>query len=80
MTTAAAMLAGLPMMFGHGTGSELRRPLGYSMVGGLALSQILTLYTTPVVYLYLARLQAWMQGKKVVRPAPAEELPVVAAE
>jgi hydrophobic/amphiphilic exporter-1 (mainly G- bacteria), HAE1 family len=74
------MLAGLPMMFGHGTGSELRRPLGYSMVGGLALSQILTLYTTPVVYLYLARLQAWMQGKKVVRSAPAEELPDVAAE
>jgi multidrug efflux pump subunit AcrB len=80
MTTAAAMLAGLPMMFGHGTGSELRRPLGYSMVGGLALSQVLTLYTTPVVYLYLARLQAWIRGKKVVHSAPAEERPVVAAE
>jgi hydrophobe/amphiphile efflux-1 (HAE1) family protein len=80
MTTAAAMLAGLPMMFGHGTGSELRKPLGYSMVGGLALSQILTLYTTPVVYLYLARLQAWMQGKAVPKAALVEDIEAVAAE
>src|SRR5260370_33159747 len=57
MTTAAAMLAGLPLMLGTGTGSELRQPLGYAMVGGLALSQVRTLYTTPVVYLYLDRLQ-----------------------
>ena len=57
------------MMFGDGTGSEMRKPLGYSMVGGLALSQILTLYTTPVVYLYLARLQVWMRGKS--EPADA---------
>ena len=64
MTTAAALLAGVPMMFGHGTGSEMRRPLGYSMVGGLALSQVLTLYTTPVVYLYLSRLQARLQRRK----------------
>jgi multidrug efflux pump subunit AcrB len=64
MTTAAALLAGVPMMFGHGTGSEMRQPLGYSMVGGLALSQVLTLYTTPVVYLYLSRLQARLQRRK----------------
>jgi multidrug efflux pump subunit AcrB len=80
MTTAAAMLAGVPMMFGHGTGSELRRPLGFSMVGGLALSQVLTLYTTPVVYLYLARLQTWIQGRKLDRSKPAAEPQAAAAE
>jgi HAE1 family hydrophobic/amphiphilic exporter-1 len=80
MTTAAAMLAGVPMMFGHGTGSELRKPLGYSMVGGLALSQVLTLYTTPVVYLYLARLQAWIQGKRAVGAPEAEVIAAIAAE
>jgi hydrophobe/amphiphile efflux-1 (HAE1) family protein len=64
MTTAAAMLAGIPLMLGHGTGSELRQPLGYTMVGGLALSQLLTLYTTPVVYLYLDRLQTFLFGKR----------------
>jgi multidrug efflux pump subunit AcrB len=57
MTTMCALFGGLPLAFAHGTGSELRRPLGISIVGGLMLSQILTLYTTPVVYLYMDRLQ-----------------------
>jgi len=62
MTTMAALLAGVPLMLGHGTGSELRQPLGYSMVGGLILSQALTLYTTPVVFLYLDRVNTWLKG------------------
>ncbi len=55
MTTMAALLGGLPLALGTGTGSELRRPLGISIVGGLIISQMLTLFTTPVVYLYLDR-------------------------
>ena len=69
MTTMAALLAGIPLMLGSGTGSELRQPLGYAMVGGLIVSQALTLYTTPVVFLYLDRLNAWFTG--AARPKPA---------
>jgi multidrug efflux pump len=60
MTTAAALLGAVPLAFGRGTGSELRRPLGVAIVGGLMVSQVLTIYTTPVVYLYLDRLQTWI--------------------
>jgi HAE1 family hydrophobic/amphiphilic exporter-1 len=77
MTTMAALLGGVPMMLGSGVGSELRQPLGYTIVGGLALSQILTLYTTPVVYIYLDRLQSWMfrrRGKQSA-PGPIEPVP-----
>jgi len=59
MTTMAALLGGLPLALGMGTGAELRRPLGITIVGGLIFSQLLTLYTTPVVYLYLDRFQIW---------------------
>jgi HAE1 family hydrophobic/amphiphilic exporter-1 len=63
MTTTAALLGGVPLMLGTGTGSEIRQPLGYTIVGGLLLSQLLTLYTTPVVYLYLDRLSARLKAR-----------------
>ena len=69
MTTMCALLSGLPLMLGHGSGSELRRPLGYAMVGGLILSQMLTLFTTPVVYLYLDRTHYWYEKRKKDRQA-----------
>jgi multidrug efflux pump len=63
MTTAAAILSALPLMLGQGNGAELRQPLGLSIVGGLLVSQVLTLYTTPVVYLYLDRLRLWVKRR-----------------
>jgi multidrug efflux pump len=67
MTTLAAILSGVPLAFGTGLGSELRRPLGVAMVGGLIVSQLLTLYTTPVIYLFFDGLAA--RGRRYLRPA-----------
>jgi multidrug efflux pump len=64
MTTMAALFGALPIALGNGTGSELRRPLGISIVGGLIVSQLLTLYTTPVLYLAFDRIRLWMKGLK----------------
>jgi multidrug efflux pump subunit AcrB len=74
MTTMAALLGGLPLMLGTGTGSEIRRPLGFAIVGGLVVSQFLTLYTTPVVYLYLDRLHHWLSGARARAPSRAQAL------
>jgi multidrug efflux pump subunit AcrB len=80
MTTMAALFGALPLILSNGTGSELRRPLGITIVGGLIMSQALTLYTTPVVYLYMERLSQWMKRKRRdkktlaetrINPAPA---------
>jgi multidrug efflux pump len=73
MTTMAALFGALPLAFGHGTGSELRRPLGLSIVGGLIVSQLLTLYTTPVVYLFMDRMRLWLLGKEHDTFNPATE-------
>ena len=74
MTTMAAMFAAVPLALGWGDGAELRRPLGISIVGGLVVSQLLTLYTTPVVYLELDRLRLWVRGER--RRPPAQPAPV----
>jgi multidrug efflux pump len=71
MTTMAALLGALPLALGTGMGSELRRPLGITIVGGLIFSQMLTLFTTPVVYLYMDRLQTWMQRSRAHASSPA---------
>jgi HAE1 family hydrophobic/amphiphilic exporter-1 len=78
MTTMAALLGAVPMMVGTGVGSEIRQPLGYAIVGGLALSQILTLYTTPVVYIYLDRLQSWIFRKRRKQAASGDTEPLAA--
>ena len=81
MTTMAAMLSGLPLMLESGAGSELRKPLGFAMVGGLLLSQVLTLYTTPVIYLYLDRLQHWLApNRRSPMPRLAEKMGAVAGD
>jgi multidrug efflux pump subunit AcrB len=81
MTTMAALLSGLPLMVENGAGSELRKPLGFAMVGGLLLSQVLTLYTTPVIYLYLDRLQHWLAPRRrATLPRLAEKMGVVAGD
>jgi len=75
MTTMAALLGALPLALGTGTGSELRRPLGITIIGGLIVSQVLTLYTTPVVYLYFDRLQHWwdgVRGRRETEPLGSE--------
>jgi multidrug efflux pump len=78
MTTMAALLGGLPLALGMGTGSELRRPLGITIVGGLIVSQALTLFTTPVVYIYLDWFAAWVRGHRESGPrvAPIEPKPI----
>ena len=74
MTTMCALLSGLPLMLGHGAGSELRRPLGFAMVGGLLLSQLLTLFTTPIIYLYLDRAHYWVESKRAARKTRQEQV------
>jgi HAE1 family hydrophobic/amphiphilic exporter-1 len=84
MTTAAALLGAVPLMLGHGTGAEIRQPLGYAMVGGLVVSQALTLFTTPVIYVYLDRVSTWLYGSRLAaglqQNAPEPEAGRSAAE
>jgi HAE1 family hydrophobic/amphiphilic exporter-1 len=68
MTTVAALFGTLPIALGYGEGADARQPLGLAVVGGLVVSQFLTLYITPVIYLYLERLQEWLRGEKVELP------------
>jgi multidrug efflux pump subunit AcrB len=77
MTTMAAMLGGVPLAFGAGVGSELRRPLGITIIGGLIMSQMLTLFTTPVIYLWFGRIAAWFGRLRSGRQAEQISLPGV---
>jgi multidrug efflux pump len=70
MTTMAAMLGALPLAIGMGDGGELRQPLGIAIVGGLILSQMLTLYSTPVIYLYMDRFSVWSRRRRAGSTAP----------
>jgi HAE1 family hydrophobic/amphiphilic exporter-1 len=67
----AALLGSVPLMLSHGAGAEMRQPLGFTMFGGLLVSQALTLFTTPVIYLYLDRVSHWLSGSKRKDGAPA---------
>jgi HAE1 family hydrophobic/amphiphilic exporter-1 len=79
MTTAAALMGSLPIAIGFGAGGSARAPLGLAVVGGLLLSQVLTLYITPVIYLYFERLQQWLSDRRKSRPgAPLTGAPVPA--
>jgi multidrug efflux pump len=79
MTTMSALFGGLPLALMSGTGSELRRPLGISIVGGMLVSQALTLYTTPVIYLYMDRLQMWFRRRKRAAAIPGKVPPIPAS-
>jgi multidrug efflux pump subunit AcrB len=69
MTTMAALLGAVPLAFGSGIGSELRKPLGICIIGGLLVSQVLTLFTTPVVYLYFGRIASWFARNRTADPS-----------
>jgi hydrophobe/amphiphile efflux-1 (HAE1) family protein len=80
MTTMCAMLGGVPLMIGTGTGAELRQPLGFAIVGGLVVSQLLTLFTTPVVYIYLDRMSKWLSRRRTASRLGADARPSISAQ